>query len=344
MVNPCRLACVLLLISAVGLQAADDRPVIGWQGRTMGTVYSVQIAGTNLNPSEISTLRTEVESRLNEVNRQMSHYLPDSELSRFNRAPAGVPFKVSAEFATVVRFSLDLAQRSEGAFDPTIGPLINLWGFGEKGETRAVPEDANIKTAMNACGWRHLQVTDRDELVKDLPELTINLGAVAKGFGVDQIAKLLRGHGLTNVYVSIAGDLLALGRSPRGGDWHVGIAAPVEHWTEDDPMQAVVSLSDRALSTSGDYQKFFTDAAGRRLSHIIDPQTGRPVQHNLGSVSVVATNSMTADALGTTLFVLGPERGYKFIESWTNAAALFIIREPNGELRQMRSSRFPETQ
>lgn len=324
-----------------GISSHAQLPVIRWQGRTMGSPYNVQIVGTNLPPAEVERLKVEVDERLKEVNRQMSHYQPDSELSQFNRAPAHTPFKVSPEFARVVRFSLEMYRRSHGAFDPTLAPVINLWGFGEKTDQRAVPPAAELQAALKKTGCQHLTVTSQDELVKDIPDLTINLSAVAKGFGVDEMVRVLRGHGLTNLYASIAGEVRVLGHNPRGTNWHVGISAPVAHWNENDPMEAVARLSDRALSTSGDYQKFFTDAQGRRLSHVIDPQTGWPVQNQVGGVSVVATDSMTADALGTTLFVLGPEAGLKFVETWTNAAALFIVREAEGRYRQIPSKRFP---
>jgi len=336
------LKAALVLLALVGNSAQSaELPVVRWQGRTMGSPYTVQIVGTDLSPEQVDTLKAEVEARLKEVNRQMSHYQPDSELSQFNRAPANTPFKVSPEFARVVRFSLEMCRRSQGAFDPTLAPVINLWGFGEKSEVRAVPPEVELQAALKKTGCQHLSVTARDELVKDIPDLTINLSAVAKGFGVDEMGRVLLGWGLTNIYVSIAGEVLVLGQNSRGTSWQVGISAPVAHWNEDDPMAAVVSLSNQAISTSGDYQKFFTDPQGRRLSHIIDPQTGWPVQHKVGGVSVVAPDSMTADALGTTLFILGPEDGMKFIESWTNAAALFIVREAAGDYRQIASSRFP---
>lgn len=319
---------------------AADLPVIRWQGRTMGSPYTIQIVCTNLTQAQTDTLEAEVEDRLKEVNRQMSHYQPDSELSRFNRAPARTPFKVSPEFARVVRFSLELYRRSQGAFDPTLAPVINLWGFGEKTDQRSVPLEAELRAAMKTTGCQHLSVTANDELVKDIPELTVNLSAAAKGFGVDEMARVLRGHGLTNIYASIAGEVVVLGHNPRGTNWHVGITAPLANWREDDPMAAIVSLSNQAISTSGDYQKFFTDAQGRRLCHIIDPKTGWPVQHNVGGVSVVAQDNMTADGLATTLFVLGPEAGLRFIDSWTNAAALFIVRETEGKFRSIPSSRF----
>lgn len=308
----------------------------------MGTVYTVKIVGETLTQAQIEALKAEVDQRLNELNRQMSHYQPDSELSRFNRAAAGVPFKVSSEFAGVVRFSLDLCRRSNGAFDPTLAPVINLWGFGERTSQRSVPADAELEAAMRTVGWQHLSVTPNDELVKDIPDLTLNLGAVAKGFGSDEIARLLAGRGLTNAYVSIAGEVRVLGHNARKTNWQVGIAAPVEHWRENDPMAAGLSLSDQAVSTSGDYQNFFRDPRGRRFCHIIDPKTGWPVQHNLAAVSVVAPDGMTADALATILFVLGPDAGMGFVDNFENAAALFITRDSDGHYRQIPSSRFAD--
>lgn len=320
--------------------AAGEMPVTRWQGRTMGSPYTVQIAGTNLPPGALESLQAEVEARLREINRQMSHYQPDSELSRFNRAPAKTPFKISPAFARVVRFSLELARRSDGAFDPTLGPVVNLWGFGEKTEQRAVPAEADLRAALAVTGYRHLELTAGDELIKDLPGLTLNLSGVAKGFGVDELAGVLRRHAGTNVFVSIAGEVRLLGRNPRGTPWQVGVSEPLANWRENDPLALVASLSNQAISTSGNYQKFFVDAQGRRLSHLLDPRTGWPVQHQVGGVSVIAADSMTADALATTLFVLGEEAGLKFIEEWPDAAAVFLVREGDGKFRQVRSRRF----
>jgi len=318
---------------------AADQPMTVWQGQTMGSTYTVKIPGL-LDEKEAAALKEEVDRQLREVNQQMSHYDPASELSRFNCAPANAPFKVSPEFARVVRFTLDLSRRSDGALDPTIAPVINLWGFGEQKTNRAIPSEAELRAALKKTGWRHLSVTPQDELVKTIPDLALNLSAVAKGFGVDQMAHVLQRHGHTNFYASIAGEVRAMGHNARGTPWQVGISAPISNWREGDPMATVASLSNQAISTSGDYQKFFYDGAGRRLCHIFDPSTGWPVQHNVGSVSVVAQDNMTADALATTLFVLGAEAGTRFIESCTNAAALFIVREPDGSFRQIPTSRF----
>lgn len=331
---------LLLAATFVRLAAAGaEEPLTTWQGQTMGSVYAVKIVGA-LDEKETAALKAEVEQQLREVNRQMSHYQPDSELSRFNRAPANVPFKVSPEFASVVRFTLELCRRSEGALDPTLGPVINLWGFGEQTTNRAVPSEADLRAALNRTGWKKLSVTPHGELFKSSADLNINLSAVAKGFGVDQMALVLQRHGYTNFYASIAGEVRVMGHNPRGTPWRIGISAPVSNWREDGPMAAVAALSDQAISTSGDYQKFFFDAKGRRLCHIFDARSGWPVQHNVGGVSVVAQDNLTADALSTVLFVLGPEAGARFIDSYTNAAAIFIVREAGGNFRQIPTARF----
>jgi thiamine biosynthesis lipoprotein len=317
-----------------------DLPQISWQGQTMGSTYTVKIVDAQLSDQQVEALKSEVDQRLKEVNRQMSHYQPDSELSRFNRAPARAPFKISPEFARVMRQSLELNRRSQGAFDPTLGPVIGLWGFGAETEVKAVPSESQLREGMARTGCQHLRVTENQELVKDIPDLQLNLSAIAKGFGVDEMARVLRGHGLTNIYVSISGEVFALGHNARGQKWQVGIAAPVLDWRPGDPVVSVLSVSGQAVSSSGDYQKYFVDAKGRRLCHIFDPKTGWPVQHNLGSVSVVADNCTTADSLSTTLFVLGPEAGLRFIESWTNAAALFVVRESDKKPQVILSSRF----
>jgi FAD:protein FMN transferase len=306
----------------------------------MGSTYTVKIVDSRPTEQQIEALKAEVDQQLKEVNRQMSHYQQDSELSRFNRAPAGTPFKVSPEFAHVMRQALELNRRSDGAFDPTIGPVISLWGFGAQTDVHVVPPDERLCEAMKQTGCQHLSMTHKHELVKDIPDLQLNLSAIAKGFGVDEMARVLRSRGFTNFYVSISGEVFTCGRNPKAVKWQVGISAPVLNWAPGDPTVAVLSVSGQAVSTSGDYQKFFIDANGRRWSHIFDPKTGHPVQHSLGSVTVVADNCTIADGLATTLYVLGPEAGPRFIESWTNAAALFIVRESGGKFRSILSSRF----
>jgi thiamine biosynthesis lipoprotein len=329
------------LFGCLGFANAADVPVARWQGRTMGSPYTVQVVGLAPEAPQVTNLQARIEATLKEVNRQMSHYDPQSELSRFNVSPADAPYPVSPDFAQVMRFTLALSQQTDGALDPTLAPIINLWGFGERSTNRAVPAEPDIQAALAHVGYKHLAVTPGNELVKRIPQLTINLSAVAKGFGVDRMIEVLHQNGRTNVFAAIAGEVRVTGHNSRGTPWQIGISEPVSHWQESDPMAGVVSLSNQAISTSGDYQKFFLEDKGRRLAHIFDARTGWPVQHNVGGVSVVATNSMTADALSTALFVMGLPDGMRFIEEMTNASALFIVREPDGRFRQVKSTRFP---
>lgn len=339
----CRATTAGVLLAGAFLRA-EDIPVVSWQGQTMGSVYSVKIAGTNLSSDQLDSLRLAIDGRLIEVNRQMSHYIPESELSRFNASSSTNPWPVPADFARVTRFSLALWRDSGGAFDPTLSPLINLWGFGEAGSKRQSPADADLARARALTGGGRLSVTESGALQKEIPALQVNLSAVAKGFGVDCMADVLRGRGLSNFLVQISGETFAGGVKAPGAPWRIGVDTPEPGLAPGERMEAVVSLSDRAFSTSGDYRKYFVDAQGRRQCHILDPSTGRPVQHALGSVSVLAPDGMTADALSTTLFVMGLERGLPWINQRTNAAALFIEREPDGRFKLVPSARFPAFQ
>ena len=338
------MAVLLALVFPARISVGAEFPISTWQGETMGSIYTVKIVGTNLPPVDLEVLKKEVDAQLKEINRQMSHYEPESELSRFNRAAADTPIKISTEFARVLRFALDLNRDSGGAFDPTLGPVINLWGFGEATPVRRTPTDEQLAEAMKKTGCRHVKLTADNELSKDIPGLQLNLSAIAKGFGSDEIARVLARRGLTNIYVAISGEVVTLGHNARGMKWQVGISAPIPDWREGEPLAAVLPLSGQALSTSGDYQKYFIDGQGRRLGHIFDPKTGRPVQNNVASVSVVADNGMTADALAKPLFVMGVEAGSKWIESRTNASALFIVREETGQFKIVASARFPRFQ
>ena len=323
------------------LAAAPAPGLLTWEGRTMGTFYIVKLAGVAQNEKLAAELRGAVEQRLDELNREMSHYLPDSELSRFNNSTATAPCKVSAPFAHVMRHSLAVCRESGGAFDPTLGALINLWGFGPGGFTGRIPADAEIAAAQRACGGQHLHVTDADELHKDVPGLQLNLGGVAKGFGADEAARLLRERGYTNVFVSVCGEIVARGLNPEGQPWQVGIERPLYDIPHGAALSAIVPLSDRALSTSGDAHNFFRDEQGKVFAHILDPATGRPVSNTIASVTVIATNGLTADSLTKPLYILGIERGLRWIEARPDTAALFIIRENAGRLRLVASSRFP---
>lgn len=306
-------------------------------GRTMGTFYRVESVG---GPGA-EALRVEVERKLEELNRIFSHYEPESELSRFNRSTATAPVKISPAFARVMRHSLAMSRASDGAFDPALGALINLWGFGPGGTPGRVPADAEIFAARQLCGAQHLRLNERDELQKDVPGLQLNLGGIAKGFAAYEVARVVCAQGCTNFFVSVGGEVVTLGRNGAGRPWQVGIERPQRAGAPGAALCAIVPLSGGALSTSGDAHQFFRDAQGRVFGHILDPTTGRPVSNSLASVTVLAPDGLTADSLTKPLIIMGLERGLRWIEQRPDAAALFIVRENDGRLRLVPSSRFP---
>jgi thiamine biosynthesis lipoprotein len=308
----------------------------------MGSDYHITIAHVALDGPALEHLKAAIDARLREVNRQMSHYQPDSELSRFNAAPQGVPFRVSADFARVTRFALDLWQRSDGVFDPTLGPLIELWGFGPAGERADPPAPGEIETAQQRCGARHLHVTPQDELIKDIPGLALNLSALAAGFGADMAAAVLRQHRVDNYLVDINGEIVARGRNGHGQPWHVALESPFSTDAVGAALDCYVELDNQALATSGNYRKYFTDDAGNRFTHILDPRNGRPVAWVPMGVSAVAATGLEADGLATTLFVLGPQAGRTWLErACPGRSALFLEATADGRIRRLPTVGFP---
>ncbi len=294
-------------------------------GRTMGTSYGVRI--TDLPAGvDLGALGSELEQILETVNRQMSTYRPDSELSRLNAGASTAPVAVSADTADVLAEALRIAALSDGAFDPTVGPLVDLWGFGPGGGQPRVPSAERIEQTRRRTGFRKLRATTAPPAVaRGGGDLHIDLCGIAKGFGVDRLAGHLEARGVGHYLVEIGGELRGRGWTPRGGTWRVGIERP---GGMPGAVQRVVRLDGRALATSGDYRIFF-ESEGSRYSHIISPLTGRPVDHGLASVTVLAATAMRADALSTALMVMGPEKSLELAER-EDIAAFFIVKRGDG--------------
>lgn len=313
----------------LSLTACEDRDVQRRlsviPGETMGTTYSVKI--TDLPAGiEQGTLATDIDRLLDRVNAQMSTYRPDSELSRFNDSAADAWTAVSTDTLKVVEAALSVGRLSDGAFDPTVGPLIDLWGFGAGGESQRVPATAHIEAALDQIGYGHVGTNSSEPAIgKRGRNVRVDLSGIAKGFGVDKVAEHLDSLGLENYLVDIGGELRGRGRSPEDRPWRVGIEKPR---AAPGTVQRVVRVDGRAIATSGDYRIFF-ESEGQRFSHIVNPRTGRPVDHGLASATVVAETTMQADALSTALLVLGPEAGLKLAER-EGIAAHFIARTETG--------------
>lgn len=333
---------MLLVLAVVGILLTrkdpnpPTRPSVRFGGQTMGTYYIVTLAGVEMSDLEEGRLRGKVQAELRAVNDAMSTYIPDSEISRFNRWESDEPFPISDRFREVMRASFDLYEAMERVMDPTVGPLVNLWGFGEAGETNADPDAEALAAARDVVGLHKLELTD-EGLRRLVPGVQLNLSAIAKGYAVDRLLSLLTAEGFVDVYVEIGGDLAVRGRNPQGFPWRIGIQVPEpDSW---DDVELILGLDYGTIATSGDYRNFREQAEGR-IHHIIDPRTGRPAQSALASVSVYAPDCMTADGIATGLFVLGTEAGLAWVEARPGVEALFIERLPNGRFRHHQTSGF----
>ena len=295
-------------------------------GRTMGTTWRVTLAvppGTS-----VESLQSGVQGELDRVVAQMSHWDADSDLGRFNRAAAGTWQELPPEFFSVLQQALALAADTGGAFDPTIGPSVNAWGFGPAGRRTAAPAEAEIEAARARVGWRRLDLDPVRRRVLQPGGVELDLSGIAKGFATDQVSRYLDRVGVEAYLVEISGELRAHGRRPDGGPWRVAIEKPgaaAGEVTSLGEVERVVVLDDEAIATSGDYRHFFADD-GQVYSHHIDPRTGRPVAHRIASVTTIAHDTATADSAGTAIMVLGPERGLEWAGE-RGLAVLLIMHE-----------------
>ena len=325
-------------------------------GETMGTTFNVTVVSGHVaaaglahqaesGPSaaravsratEHPAVEAEVRRLLERIEGRMSHYRPASELSRFNRAATTEPQSMSGETLGVVAEALAVSRASGGAFDVTVGPLVDAWGFGPPGRAPTAPDEATLAALQAGVGTDLLEVDlAASTLRKRRPEVVVDLSAIAKGYAVDAVAALLaeRGHG--DHLVEIGGELRAGGRNEQGEPWRIAVERP-------DPgapaAQRIVTLTNAALATSGDYRNFY-DLDGARVSHTVDPRSGRPVTHALRSVSVIARRCSLADARSTALNVLGPDEGYALAtaQGW---AALFVTDDGTGRLVERETPAF----
>jgi FAD:protein FMN transferase len=288
----------------------------------MGTTYNVRVAAAGLSDAQRQAAGTATATALAEVDDLMTTYR-DSEVTRFNAWHDTAPFAVSAPTATVVRLALDLAARTEGALDVTVAPLVAALGFGPDA-AGPLPSPEALDALRRRIGWQHLSVDAAGRLVKAIPELEIDLSAVAKGYGADRAGAALETLGLRDYMVEVGGEVRARGRNERGEAWRIGIERPD---AEQRAVERVLPLSDLSLATSGDYRNY-REVNGERVSHIVDPRTGRSIGHRVASATVASADCATADGLATAMMVLG-EEGLALAdrEGW---AVLLLVRDGDG--------------
>ena len=323
------LRALFALMMLVLLASCDRQPSMhSLSGKTMGTSWHIKLVGlpAGMTPPQ---LQQELQVILDTVNGQMSTYQPDSDISRFNQADAESWQTLPVDFYRVLDYALRLAGDTGGAYDPTVGPLVNLWGFGPDKSGVQAPTEAEIAEARGRVGWQKVKLDAATQRAFQSGGVYVDLSSVAKGYAVDKLADYLQGQGIENFLVEIGGELRASGEKPGGNAWKVAVEKPVPGERE---IERILALSDIAVATSGDYRNFF-EWDGQTYAHIIDPRTGMPVDHLTASVTVLADSCTEADALATALTVLGPEQGMTFADA-RQLAVLFMVRTDDGFIEQ----------
>ncbi len=302
-----------------------ERDVIRFAGETMGTTYHITLVadeGKSLSV-DATALQAAVDAELQKINQHMSTYIPDSELMRFNAFQAGEWHKISRPLEDVLLLSQQISERSGGAFDITVGPLVNLWGFGPDKHEDDVPGAEAIAAVKARMGYDKLEVLDGQ--ARKSADIWLDLSAIAKGYGVDWIADYIARQGINHYMVEIGGEIRVKGTNPQGQAWRIAIEQPS---MMQQSVHKAIALTDAGMATSGDYRNYF-ERDGKRYSHTIDPQTGYPIAHQLVSVTVIASTAAEADGWATAINVLGPEQGMEVADR-EKLAVYMIVKESEG--------------
>ncbi|MDH3602831.1 MAG: FAD:protein FMN transferase [Candidatus Tectomicrobia bacterium] len=310
-----------LSLAACGRENPADR-LTEFTGATMGTTYTVQV--TDL-PNRVGrdALHADIHRILKTVNTRMSTYQVDSELSRFNASTSTGWFPLSTDTLEVLAEALRVSRLCGGAFDVTVGPLVNLWGFGPPMRSALPPSDGQIRDALERVGFMNIEIrTSPPAVRKHHPGMYIDLSGIAKGYGLDKVTEHLDHSNIGHYLVEIGGELRGRGHNPRGETWKIAIEKPL---AGQRAIYRVAHLQNGVLATSGDYRNYF-EKDGRRFAHIIHPRTGQPITHDLASVTVIGQSAMSADALATALMVLGTDAGFHLAKR-ENLAAFFVVKD-----------------
>ena len=312
------LVTLIVVLSACG--NGDSMESFG--GPTMGSTYSIKYVRRAGLPAA-ADVRVEVEKILADIDRQLSTYRSDSDIERFNDLPANRCQKMPASILKLIRVGEQLSEQSEGSYDLTVEPLLNLWGFGPQGREEKVPAEQALAQARQRVGYQHLRI-EGDQLCKDAA-VEVDFNSIAAGYAVDTIAARLEALGIHDYLAEATGELKAAGKKLDGSPWRIALEEPRD---DQQVAERIVAVDGFGLSTSGDYRNYF-EQDGRRYSHTFDARSGRPVEHALASVTVIHPSALMADGLSTLLLILGPERGWAYAEK-QGIAAFFVIRADTG--------------
>jgi thiamine biosynthesis lipoprotein len=313
----------------------QDGSIVQFRGTTMGTTYSVKIATDTLTTERRAQVHAGIGQRLLEINRAMSTYDGDSELEMFNRGEEGLPFRASRPLIEVFTMAREVSERTGGAFDITVRPLVEAWGFGSTKPPLERPPDSLLDVLRQTVGYRRVSIDPTAQtLTRTQPDVMTDLSAIAKGYGVDVIAHFLQTSGFCCFLVEIGGELKARGVKPGGMPWRIGLEAPTADQLE---ILGTIELGDAGMATSGDYRQF-VEWNDKRFAHVIDPRTGYPVPYRSASVTVVHPETTLADAWATGLSVLGPHEGYIVAEA--EGIAAHFAWSVHGEIETRATTQF----
>lgn len=305
------------------------------EGKTMGTSWRVSVM--NIDKNRVDELRGKIQSQLDADDQLLSTYKNDSALMRFNLSNSTSLWPVSEAMADIVTESLHVGYKTNGAMDITVGPLVNLWGFGPTKQPDTVPSQDQIDDARARTGLQHLSVLNQygqQYLQKDIPDLFVDLSTVGEGYAADHLAALMAQEGISRYLVSVGGALVSRGLNASDQSWRVAIQKPTD---QQNAVQAIVDINGHGISTSGSYRNYY-ELNGKRLSHVIDPRTGRPIAHNLVSVTVIAPTALEADAWDTGLMVLGPEKAKEVVRQ--EGLAVYLITKEGENFKTWMSPQF----
>ena len=311
---------LIVLISGILFVRQEKAEYQTLRGYVFGTYYVVKVR----TDEPIKNFAALVDEQFDKVNMKLSVFEKNSELNQFNKAEAMHPINVSTDLELLLKASQQVYQQSDGMFDPTVSPLVELWGFGVNKEHK-VPDDEKIKNVLSQVGFNQIKWLADKKVMKTNGNLNLNLSAIAKGYGVDLVAKSLFDKGYTDFLVDIGGEIYAAGsRNEKEQGWNIGIAIPSE---KEYKNSFAVVVSNMAVATSGNYRNFYY-VNGKKYAHTINPKTGYPVSHSLLSVSVFAQNCMMADAYATAIMAMGENEGLKFAEKYQIPVIMFVGEKP----------------
>ena len=303
------------------IRCADIENQYTISGNTMGTTYLVKIITPN-NNYEIGSIEKSIDSLLIQLNKQMSTWDPESEISQFNNWNSKVPFAVSDDFLNVVKKSITISEDTGGLFDPTVFDLMSLWGFGPNPRS-GFPDMEDVNRVLEHTGIGQIEITD-SVLVKRNKRCKLDLNAIAKGYGVDKTFNLLHQKGFKNIFVEIGGEVKCSGKNIKNKNWSIGIEDPSDDGNYEKKISAIISVQNGAIATSGNYRNI-VDLDGEILGHTINPQTGFPIQTDVLSVSVLSNSCMESDAWATALMAMNHQTGFALVENQSNINAVWIL-------------------